>query len=126
MASDGAQAPGYLRSQNGEIVHKTGCPKTGRAVLWTWANDRFCTDVDLVANLPYWIRPCKYCFQSVKPPEPVNVAQLRRRVRDSRAYFTRTAVHQTGLIVSQEDARLIGEERIQYNRVKTEFPEFWP
>lgn len=111
MASDGAQAPGYLRSKKGEIVHKTGCPRTGRALLWTWANDRFCTDADLITNLPYWIRPCKYCFQwGVKAPETVKAA----------------TVHQTGLIVSQEDARLIGEERIQYNRVKAEFPEFWP
>lgn len=59
----------WARNKEGSVVHKVGCPYFTQNNGWLWATRQWTEDVDLIFNLPPWVRPCKRCFRPVDNQE---------------------------------------------------------
>lgn len=53
----------WARSRDGSTVHKRGCRYFNQQYGWLWAAAQWTEDVDLLFNLPAWVKPCKFCFR---------------------------------------------------------------
>ena len=59
---EGYQPVRWHRNRTGSVVHSRNCARRGNSVPWYWAEDHAKDSLDLLLQLPPWVRPCKICL----------------------------------------------------------------